>query len=110
MSRSLALDTLEGGGSTGCGNLDLVCRATGSYFSLIDGIVGDNGEALGFWMTTLVIKSWGWTLAGRRIRRRIGCCRVCVGGGVATCGNFAKGSVGWAHIWMAWWSACITAS
>ena len=46
--RSLALDTLGGGGSTGCGTLDLVCRATVSYFSLIEGIVGDDGEALGF--------------------------------------------------------------
>ena len=51
--RSVALSTLGGGGSTVCGTLDLVRRATGSYFSLVDGTLGADGAALGVWMTTL---------------------------------------------------------
>ena len=86
--RSVALETLGGDGFTVCGTLDLVRCATGSYFSLIDGIFGADGEALGFWMTTLGIKSWGWTLVGRRIGSSIERHRVCVGVGVATCGTF----------------------
>ena len=61
-------------------------------------------------MSTPGTKSWCWTLVGRRIGRSIERCRVCVGRVVATCGTFAKVSVGWAHRWMAWWSACIDAS
>ena len=102
--------TLGGGGSTVCGNMELVRRAPGSQYSLVDGTFGVGGEALGFWMTTLGIKSWGWSLVGRRIGRSIECCLVRVGGGVVTCGTFATGSVGLAHRWMAWWSACIDAS
>ena len=45
--RCVALSTLGGGGSTVCGNLDLLCCATGSYFSLVDGNLGTDGAALG---------------------------------------------------------------
>ena len=51
--RSVALSTLGGGGSTVCGTLDLVRRATGSYCSLVYGTLGADGAALGVWMTTL---------------------------------------------------------
>ena len=50
---SIALSTLGGEGSTVCGTLDLVHRATGSYCSLVDGTLGADGAALGVWMTTL---------------------------------------------------------
>ena len=67
--RYVALSTLGGGGSMVCGTLDLVCRATGSYFSLVDGYLGSDRAALGVWMTTLGSKAWGWTVD----RRHIGC-------------------------------------
>ena len=108
--RSVALATFGGGGSTVCDTLDLVRRATGSYFSFIYGIFGADGEALGFWMTTLGSKYWCWTVVRRRIGRSIERRRVCVGGGVVTCGTFVKGIVGWAHRWMAWWRVYITVS
>ena len=50
---SVAFSALGGGGSTVCGTLDLVHRATGSYCSLVDGTLGADGAALGIWMTTL---------------------------------------------------------
>ena len=66
-----------------------------------------DGEVLGFCMTTLGSKSWGWSLVGWRIGRSIERCLVRVGGEVVT---FDTGSVGLAHQWMAWWSAFIAAS
>ena len=108
--RFVASATLGGGRSTVCGTLELVRCATGSYFSLIDGIIGADGETLDFWMTILGRKSWGWTLVGHRIGCSIERHRVYVGGGVAISGTFAKGSAGWDHLWMAWWSACNSAS
>ena len=107
---SVDLFTLGGGGSTVCGTLDLVRRATGSYLSLVDGTFGVDGEALGFWTTNLGSKSWGWYLVGRRIGHSIERCLVRIGVGVVTCGTFATGSVGLCHLWMSWWSACIAAS
>ena len=65
--RSVVLSTLGGGGSTLCCTLYLVRHATGSYFSLVDGYLGVDGDALGVWMTTLVSKAWGWTVFGQRI-------------------------------------------
>ena len=67
--RSVSLSTLGGGGSTVCGTLDLVRRATGSYCSLVYGIFGPDGSALGVWMTTLGSKACGWKVAVRRIGR-----------------------------------------
>ena len=61
--RSVALSTLGGGGSTVCGTLDLVCRAMGSYFSLVDGTLGAYRILLGVCMTTLGSEAWGWTVA-----------------------------------------------
>ena len=52
--RSVALSTIGGGGSTVCGTLDLVRRATGSYCSLVDVTLGADAAALGVYMTTLV--------------------------------------------------------
>ena len=65
-------------------------------------IVIVDGEELGFWITTLGSKSWGWSLLGQSIGRSIERCRVRVGGGVVTCGFFATGSVSLDHRWMAW--------
>ena len=93
--------TLGGGWFTICGTLDLVRRDTGSYSFLVNGTFGVNAEALGFWMTTLGSKSWGWYLIGWHIGRSIECCLVRIGGGVVTCGTFATGSVGLDHRWMA---------
>ena len=92
--RSVAFDTLGGGGPTVCGTLELLSCATGSKCSLIAGIIGADGEALGFWMTTLGSKPWGWTVVGRRIEHIIERRCVCVCGGVVTCSTFARGSVG----------------
>ena len=63
--------TLVGGWSTVCGTLYLVCHAAGSYLCLVDGNFGVDGEALGFWMTTLGNQSWGWSSFGRHIGRSI---------------------------------------
>ena len=60
---SVALSTLGGGGYTVCGTLDLVRRATGSYFSLVYGTLGADGATLGVWMTTLGSDELGWTVA-----------------------------------------------
>ena len=65
--RSVVFSTLGGGGSTVCGTLDLVRRANGSYFYLVDGNLGVDGDALGVCMTTLGSKAWVWIVAGRCI-------------------------------------------
>ena len=61
--RYAVLSTLGGVGSTVCGTLDLVSRATGSYCSLVDGTLGDYRAELGVWMTTFGNKAWGWTVS-----------------------------------------------
>ena len=104
------LFTLGGGGYTVCGDLDLVSCANSSQLSLVAGTFGVDDESLGFCMTTLGSKSWGWSLVGRRIGCIIERCLVRVVVGGVTCGTFATGSVRLAHRWMAWWNACIDAS
>ena len=74
--RSVALSTIGGGGSTVCGTLDLMRRATGSHYSLVDGNLGDDGAVLGVCMTTLGNKAWGLTVSGRRIGHSTERCRV----------------------------------
>ena len=54
---SVALSTLGGGGSTVCGTLDLLCCATSSYCSLVDGTIGADGDELGVWVITLGSKA-----------------------------------------------------
>ena len=61
--RSVVVSTLGGGGSTVSGTLDLVRRATGSYYSLFDSTLSSDGAALGVWMTILGSEAWGWTVA-----------------------------------------------
>ena len=56
--RSVAFSTLGGGGSTVCGTLYLVRRATVSYFSLVDGNLGADGDSLGVCMTTIGSEVW----------------------------------------------------
>ena len=108
--RSVALSTLGGGGSMVCGTVDMVRRAMGSYWSLVDGTLGSDGAALGFWVTTLGSEAWSQTFDRHRIvhsnaRRCLG-----FGGGGVTCTTFDKSHVGWAHRWMAWRRACIAGS
>ena len=73
---SVTLSTLGCGGSTVCGTLNLVRRATGSYCSLVDVIFGANGTELFVWMNTLGSKSWGWTVAVQSIGCSTECRRV----------------------------------
>ena len=77
--KSVMLYTLEGVGSLVFGTLDLVLRVTGSYFSLVDGNLGDDGAVLGVCMTTLGNKAWGLTVSGRRIGHSTERFCVCVG-------------------------------
>ena len=65
--RYVALSTLGGGWSMVCGTLDLVLCATGSYCSLVDVTLGDDGTVLGVWMTALGSEAWVCTVALQRI-------------------------------------------
>ena len=56
----VVLYTLGGGGSTGCVNLYLVCRAMGSFFYWVDSTLSDDGYVLGVGMNTLGSEAWGW--------------------------------------------------
>ena len=92
---------LGGGRSTVWGTLDLVLRATGSYWLVMYGNGVGIGEALGFGMAPLGGTSGGRSSWGRYIGRSMERCRVLVCGSVVRCGFVRAGNASLAHRWMA---------